>query len=45
MDFPQAGVIVPLTWSIVRSSAEKPRIVRKSGDVIVVRNVCAVAER
>ena len=41
----QAVIIVPPPRSVVRSSAEEPLIVAKSGDVIVVRNVCAVAER
>ena len=43
--FRQAVIIVPPPWSVVRSSAEEPLIVAKSGDVIAVRNVCAVAER
>ena len=41
----QAVIIVPPPRSVVRSSSEEPLIVAKSGDVIVVRNVCAVAER
>ena len=40
----QAVVIVPPPRSVVRGSAEAPLISAKSGDVIVVRNVCAVAE-
>ena len=43
--FRQAVVIVPPPRSVVRGSAEAPLISAKSGDVIVVRNVCAVAER
>ena len=43
--FRQAVTIVPPPRSVVRSSAEQSLIVAKSGDVIVVRNVCAVAER
>ena len=41
----QAVSILPPPRSVVRSSAKEPLIVAKSGDVIVVRNVCAVAER
>ena len=41
----QAVIIVPPPLSVVRSSAEEPLNVAKIGDVIVVRNVCAVAER
>ena len=41
----QAGFIVPPPRSVVRGSAEEPLIVAKNGDVIVVRNVCEVAER
>ena len=38
-----AVIIVPPPRSLVRSSAEEPLSVAQSGDVIVVRNVCAVA--
>ena len=41
----KAVVIVPPPRSVVRSSAQAPLIFAKSDDVIVVRNVCAVAER
>ena len=41
----QAVIILPPPRSVVRGSAEEPLIVAKSGDVIVVRNVCALAER
>ena len=41
----QAVIIATPPRSVVRSSAEEPLIVEKSDDVIVVRNVCAVAER
>ena len=41
----QAVVIVLTPRSVVQGSAEAPLIAAKSGDVILVRNVCAVAER
>ena len=40
----EAVIIVPSPRSVVRSSAEEPLIVAKSGHVIVGRNVCAEAE-
>ena len=41
----EAVIIVSPPRSVVPCSAGEPLIVAKSGDVIMVRNVCAVAER